>query len=625
MRDRTHHRPALDRRHVAENLHRLPAHGGVGGNGTSLVRAGATAGARGRQRRGGRPRGREGNVLEILEGVERVLRRLHRDVVAHPVLGVQPEARRGLKATAGGGEQAARDVPLLQAHLQGLGAIDVDHQLGIVGRLLDAQIGGPRHGLDLVEQLGGKGAVALQVIADDLHVDGCRQSEVQDLGDDVHRQLIERHPRKALGEDGPETLDVGGGGVVLRRQGHLNVGVRWPDRCRVRISQVDAAVGKSDVVDDRDQLVPGNDLPEGVVDLVAETGNLLDPRPGVSAHVNFELAAVDRGKEVLSQEGVEEHRRCHRQAEERDQEKLGVGDTQLEDPVITAAESLEQVLETPLKPHQDVAAGAPSFLGGGVRLPQQVLGHGGDNGSREDVGGQHREADRLGERHEQELGHAAQEEHRHEDDADRDGRHQGRDGDLSGAIQDGVLDLLALVEVAVDVLDLDGGVVDQDPHREGQPPQRHDVDGFAQGSQRQQRRENGQGDRDGDDHGAAPASQEDQDHEGRQAGGDDGLAHHSVDGRANEHRLIGQRRDLQVRGELRPENLQLVADPLHDVERGGLAGLDHRQQRRALPVDAHDVGLGRKPVTDVGHVADEHHRSVGGAHREVVQIVQDRG
>ena len=46
---------------------------------------------------------------------------------------------------------------------------------------------------------------------------------------------------------------------------------------------------------------------------------------------------------------------------------------------------------------------------------------------------------------------------------------------------------------------------------------------------------------------AAPASQEDQNHDAGQAGGDDGFADHAVDGGANEDRLIRDRLDLDRR------------------------------------------------------------------------------
>ena len=59
---------------------------------------------------------------------------------------------------------------------------------------------------------------------------------------------------------------------------------------------------------------------------------------------------------------------------------------------------------------------------------------------------------------------------------------QRGDGDLRRAVEDGLLDLLARFEIAVDVLDFDGGVVDQDADGQRQAAEGHDVDGLAEGA-----------------------------------------------------------------------------------------------------------------------------------------------
>ena len=99
--------------------------------------------------------------------------------------------------------------------------------------------------------------------------------------------------------------------------------------------------------------------------------------------------------------------------------------------------------------------------------------------SREQVAGQHGEHHRLGHRHEQVAGHAAQEEHRHEHDADGQGGHQRRGGNLRRAVENRLLEFLALLEIAIDVLDRHRGIVHQDADRQRQSAQRHDVDRLA--------------------------------------------------------------------------------------------------------------------------------------------------
>ena len=152
-----------------------------------------------------------------------------------------------------------------------------------------------------------------------------------------------------------------------------------------------------------------------------------------------------------------------------------------------------------------------------------------------------------------------------------------------GAIEDGLLQFLARFKVAVDVLDRHRGVVDQDADGQRHAAQGHDVDGLVQRGQACQRTENGQRNGHRDDERGAPASQKDQDHERGQAGGDDRLAHHAVDGAAHKDRLVAERGDLQLRRQLALACRRALArTPVDDVQRGGRAGLhDVHQHARA--------------------------------------------
>ncbi len=71
-------------------------------------------------------------------------------------------------------------------------------------------------------------------------------------------------------------------------------------------------------------------------------------------------------------------------------------------------------------------------------------------------------------------------EHGHENDADAKHRYEGRRGNLIGAIQNGWLDILALLQVVIDVFDGDGGLVDQNAHGERQPTQSHYIKRLAE-------------------------------------------------------------------------------------------------------------------------------------------------
>ena len=67
-----------------------------------------------------------------------------------------------------------------------------------------------------------------------------------------------------------------------------------PNRRRGRIRKVQARVGQSDVVDDRDHFFAGICSPNRCVDVIAQSRRLFDTSAGTRAHVNFELARIHR-------------------------------------------------------------------------------------------------------------------------------------------------------------------------------------------------------------------------------------------------------------------------------------------------------------------------------------------
>ena len=287
-------------RHVAENLHRLTAHGHAG-----RCRYDAVRRSGGRKCRSAAVGRSERNVVDVLQVVEQILRRLHGDRVADAVARVEPEVRSGLEAAAGSCEQAACNIGLPQSQLAGPGAVHIHHQFRIVEGLLDAQVGGAGYMLDLVQQLFGNGPVAVHISADDLDIDGSRQAEVEDLRDHVDGQRVEGDAGEAVVQDIAQLLHVGVGGAMLLGELHRDVGIGGTDGSGVGVRGIQTAVGKSDVVDDGVDFVLGDGLANGVVDLIAEIGDIFNTRAGVGAEVNLELAAVDGGKEVLTEIRIE--------------------------------------------------------------------------------------------------------------------------------------------------------------------------------------------------------------------------------------------------------------------------------------------------------------------------------
>ena len=130
-------------------------------------------------------------------------------------------------------------------------------------------------------------------------------------------------------------------------------------------------------------------------------------------------------------------------------------------------------------------------------------------------------------------------EHGYERKTDR----EHREPDLAGPFQRGVPGLLALLDIAVDVLDDDNRIVHHEAHRDGQRHQRQIVEAEAhrvhdgEGAEQRNRHDGARDER------GAPIAQEHQDHQ-----------HHERDG--EEQREL----DVEYRG---PDGGRTVADNLH--------------------------------------------------------------
>src|SRR5580658_3661928 len=401
------------------------------------------------------------------------------------------------------------------------------------------------------------------------------------------------------------------------------IGIAGANRCRGGVGGVDAAIGQADVVDDSGDLARRNQLTDGGLDLIAQRGRILDAQPGGRTYVQLDLSGIDRREEVAAESGQVvteregEQRGGSHGAEERQGEAAAAVQRALEQLAVAVAHAREPLLEAALQPPEHAAR-----RGGGVRLValQPVLRQRRHQRARQQVGGEHREHHRLGHRYEQVAGDAREHEHRHEYDADGEGRDQRRQRDLVRTVEDRLLDLLALLEVHVDVLDGDGGVVHQDADRERQTAESHDVDGLAEPRETDDRGEDRQRNGDGDDDGAAPAAEEQQDHESGERGGNHRLAHHPVDGGAHEDRLIAYQVDVETRRQLVANARQALLDIADDVERRGAAGLQHTHQHAATPVAAHDIGLRRVTVAHVRHIAHVDDVAVAVDDRQIVEL-----
>lgn len=211
------------------------------------------AGLRGAAARAGHRRAQQG-----IERIDAVLRTLHRHLVDHAVDRVQPERGRGLEAGAERHQQVLRHVAPLQADLLDAGAVHVDGQRGLVEALVHVRIHRAGDPPDAVGEDAGQLLVGRHVGARELHVDGRRQPEVEDLADDVRRLEGELHAGEALGQFFAQAAHVFRAGLALAfAQRDQDLAVERADGAGVAVRQVDAGVGHAQVVEERGQLVAG--------------------------------------------------------------------------------------------------------------------------------------------------------------------------------------------------------------------------------------------------------------------------------------------------------------------------------------------------------------------------------
>ena len=186
-----------------------------------------------------------------------------------------------------------------------------------------------------------------------------------------------------------------------------------------------------------------------------------------------------------------------------------------------------------------------------------------------------------------------------------------------------MLQVPARFEIAVDVFDCHGCVIDQNTDGQRQSAQGHDIDGLVQRVEYGERAENRERNGYRDDGRGAPTAQKNQDHKRSEADGYDGLAGYAVDGPADEDRLIGEGFDSDLRRQLVFDREEFLFHAADNVQRGGRAGLHDSHHDAAAAVYAQYVGLWRIAVAYVGHIADVDHRSVHSLDWHVVQLVND--
>ena len=243
----------------------------------------------------------------------------------------------------------------------------------------------------------------------------------------------------------------------------------------------------------------------------------------------------------------------------------------------------EAPLIAPLQPFEqpvEIAREPAGLLVRVLRL-QQLRAHHRRQRHGDDARHDHRAGERQREFAEQHAGQPRDEGDRRVDRSERDGHGDDRVEDLARAEQGRIERPHALLDMPVDVLNHDDGVVHHQPDGEHERQQRHQIDRVAERGEQRQHADQRQRDGDDRDDGRPEIAQEQEDHDDDD---DRRLAerlHHFPERGTNEiGRVIGDG-GFQSRRQL-PLNL-----------REGLAHIgDHRQRvRRGRGIDADEHGL----------------------------------
>src|SRR5579862_9168651 len=174
-------------------------------------------------------------------------------------------------------------------------------KIGLVERLLDAQVSRPWHVSNSLHQFACPLPVAFEIVAHHLNIDGRGQSKVQNLRDHVRGEKSKHYSGKLLRQAQAQLVDVFSGRVMVRRQGNKHVRIRSSYRRRVAVGKVDATVRQTDIVDDALDLVPGDLLTDGSFHQIAQERGVFYAHTGWPAEMQLEATGVHRREKILTQ------------------------------------------------------------------------------------------------------------------------------------------------------------------------------------------------------------------------------------------------------------------------------------------------------------------------------------
>src|SRR6185437_5467427 len=361
-----------------------------------------------------------------------------------------------------------------------------------IHKLLHVDIGSAWHVAKLVCQVLGNLIILRLSFSYDLDIDRRRQAKVQDLANDV-RRLEEKFnagelPWKLIAQ----LLYVfGSRAVVLLAQGEQDFGIRSANAAGGAVRVVDGAIRQPDVIEHCYQLIFGNPVADIVFNFIAKARCFFNPKTSTAAHMHAENAGIHFGKEILTKEKYQPHRKHAKDQEGRNEDPAMLHGG-LESAVVRLAQALKAMLKADLKALEWCGDAAPDpefiFM---LMAAKQVHYQRGHQRSREQIRSQHGKDHGFRQRHKEELGHAGQEKHGHKHNADAQRGDERRHGNLRCAVQNCLLQLFSLGKVSINVLYFNRRVIHKNANGQRQPPQGHDVERLAQSAKHDDGTKNG--------------------------------------------------------------------------------------------------------------------------------------
>ena len=206
------------------------------------------------------------------------------------------------------------------------------------------------------------------------------------------------------------------------------------------------------------------------------------------------------------------------------------------------------------------------------RVAEELGGHHGGEGERDDGRDEDGDGERDGELAEEAADDIAHEEQGDEHGDERDGEREDGEADLLGALERGVERRVAFFEVARDVLDHDDGVVDDEAGRNGEGHQAKIVEAVAEQIHDAEGADDRKRDGDGGDDGRLPGTQEEEDDHDDESDGEHELELDVFDAGADGVGAVGEDFELDARGQRGAQLREQPGDFVDDADDVG-AGL----------------------------------------------------